>query len=108
MIMTTRSGLTPDSSARFSLSEKARIDFPVRVRCRNQCSHATTSAVVTSVMVCAVRSGQRLRQTRPFAKLRGGEDKSRPVGELPILDADDDAHHTAHDEHDTEMKPSRG
>ena len=49
---TTRSGLMPDRSARSSLSEKARIDLPVRVRFRNQKSAATTTIAVTMVMAC--------------------------------------------------------
>ena len=46
----------PDSSARSSLSEKARIDLPVRVRFRNQNSTATTTTAVTTVMPCVVLS----------------------------------------------------
>ena len=59
---TTRSGLMPDSSARSSLSEKARIDLPVRVFCRNQNSAATTITAVTTVITCVVLDRQPLGQ----------------------------------------------
>ena len=53
-IITNRSGLIPDSSARSSLSEKARIDLPVRVRFRNQNTAATVTMAVTTVTAWVV------------------------------------------------------
>ena len=52
---TTFSGLMPESSARSSLSEKARIDLPVRVRFRNQNSSATQIAATVTVRISVVR-----------------------------------------------------
>ena len=47
-------GLMPDSSARSSLSEKARIDLPVRVLFRNQKTKPTTRNAVITVTPCEV------------------------------------------------------
>ncbi len=47
---TTFSGLMPESNARSSLSEKARMDLPVRVRLRNQNNSATQITATNTVM----------------------------------------------------------
>ena len=53
-IITTRSGLIPDSSARSSLSEKARIDLPVRVLFKNQNTMPTVTTAVPRVTAWVV------------------------------------------------------
>ncbi len=79
---TTRSGLIPERSARSSLSEKARIDLPVRVRLRNQKRSATATAAVTSVMACEVRMAR--PSARPVAsrKVRASMTKRAPSAKV--------------------------
>ena len=54
-IVTTFSGLIPESNARSSLSEKALIDLPVRVLFKNQNKAATIIIAATNVMTCDKR-----------------------------------------------------
>ena len=76
VIATTRSGLMPDSSARSSLSEKARMLLPLRVRFRNQNSQAITPKAVTSVITVVVRIAN--PSARPVAALKAfGSTKNR-------------------------------
>jgi len=52
--VTTFSGLMPDSNAKSSLSENARMDLPVRVLFRNQNRRATTTTATTTVIAWVV------------------------------------------------------
>ena len=96
---TTRSGLMPDSSARSSLSEKARIDLPVRVFCRNQNSATMTTMAVTTVTAVVVLIAKALGQPGPVLELLGRQHEPLAIGKVLLFRADDHAHQTVHHEH---------
>ena len=79
----------PDSSARSSLSEKARIDLPVRVRFRNQKSSATAMPAVTRVMTCVVRiarpSSSPVRSRKPRAEMTKRSPSVKPISSTPMM-----------------------
>ncbi len=88
---TTRSGSMPESSARSSLSEKARIDLPVRVRFRNQKSAATAMTATIRVIAWVVRIASPSSSPVSLAEVAHGEEEARAVGEVAVVGADDAA-----------------
>ncbi len=82
---TTRSGLMPDSSARSSLSENARIDLPVRVFCRNQNSSAMVIKAVTTVTAVVVLIARPSASPVHVLELPRRDQEPRAVGEVLFL-----------------------